>query len=124
MAIVNRGSTNGEYAEAETSYVRALTEAQKLIDDLSLSAFYEHSARLYMTACYNLARACQFQDRADDAFHYHLLAHIQIQQFTDQQPLTDLTRHSAVKVLDTTIVTLLEYYQQSNKMAGRCILMR
>lgn len=105
----------GAYAEAEENYGLALTEAQKLIDDLSLSAFYEHSARLYMTACYNLARACQFQERADDAFYYHQLAHIQIQQFIDRQQLTDLTRYSALKVLDATIVTLLEYYQQTQQ---------
>lgn len=103
----------GEYAEAEQGYGEALTEAQKLIDDLSLSASYEHSARLYKTACYNLARVYQYQNRADDAFHYHQLAHIQIQQFADQQLLSDLTRFSALQILDDTIVTLLEHYQGS-----------
>ena len=90
----------GEYADAELSYGQALTEAQKLIDDIGLSAFYEHSARLYKTACYNLARACQYQNRAEDAFHYHQLAYIQIQQFADNQQLTERTRHSALQVLD------------------------
>ncbi|MCP4322425.1 MAG: hypothetical protein GY787_11375 [Alteromonadales bacterium] len=101
----------GEYADAEHGYSEALTEAQKLIDDLSLSAAYEHSARLYKTACYNLARVCQYQNRGDDAFHYHQLAHIQIQQFADQQNLSEGTRFSALQVLDDTIVTLLEHYQ-------------
>jgi tetratricopeptide (TPR) repeat protein len=103
----------GEYNDAEMSYGQALTEAQKLIDDLSLSAFYEHSARLYKTACYNLAQACHYQGKADDAFHYHQLAHIQIQQFADNQQLTEVTRYCALQVLDTTIVTLLEHYQNS-----------
>ncbi len=104
----------GEYSDAEQYYGEALTEAQKLIDDLNLSASYEHSARLYKTACYNLARACQYQGKVDDVFHYHQLAHVQIQQFADNQQLSDGTRYSALQVLDTTIVTLLEHYQGSS----------
>jgi len=103
----------GEFSDAEVGCSEALAEAQKLIDDLSLSASYEHSARLYKTACYNLARVCQYQNRGDDAFHYHQLAHIQIQQFADQQQLSEQTRFSALQVLDDTIVTLLEHYQRS-----------
>lgn len=109
----------GEYNEAVMCYGHALMEAQKLIDDLSLSAFYEHSARLYKTACYNLAQACQYQGEPDAAFHYHQLAHVQIQQFADNQALTERTRHSALQVLDTTIVTLLEHYQNSPLSDGK-----
>lgn len=109
----------GEYLEAEESYGHALTEAQKLIDDLSLSAQYEHSARLYKTACYNLARVCQYQARAEDAFYYHQLAHIQIQQFANKQQLSEVTRYSALQVLDSTIITLLEYYQNSTMSASK-----
>ena len=103
----------GEYTDAVMSYGQALMEAQKLIDDLSLSVFYEHSARLYKTACYNLAQVCQYQGEPDAAFHYHQLAHVQIQQFADNKALTERTRHSALQVLDTTIVTLLEHFQNS-----------
>ncbi|PKF61610.1 hypothetical protein CW745_09810 [Psychromonas sp. psych-6C06] len=122
QSLTEEAQTNlslGEYYQAEECYGHALTEAQKLIDDLSLSAQYEHSARLYKTACYNLARVCQYQARTDDAFYYHQLAHIQIQQFADKQQLTPVTRYSALQVLDGTIVTLLEYYQQSNVKASK-----
>ncbi|PKG39222.1 hypothetical protein [Psychromonas sp. Urea-02u-13] len=115
-SLTDEAQTNlrlGEFTEAVMGYGQALMEAQKLIDDLSLSAFYEHSARLYKTACYNLAQACLYQGEPDAAFHYHQLAHVQIQQFADKQALTERTRFCALQVLDSTIVTLLEHYQNS-----------
>lgn len=103
--------TQGYYPKAEVLYKQALCEAQKLIDDLSLSAHYVHSARLYMTACYNLIRTYQYQNKIDKAFQCQQLAHVQLQKFAGQDLLTEETRIFSLKVLDGALVALLEYYQ-------------
>ncbi|WP_028864744.1 hypothetical protein [Psychromonas aquimarina] len=102
---------NGQYNKAQLLYKLALQEAQKLIDDLQLSATYEHSAHLYMRACYNLARSYQHQENRQKTFYYLNLAHVQIQKFADCEQLSNLTRTYSLKVLDGTLVSLLEYFQ-------------
>ncbi|MDO6526307.1 DUF2753 family protein [Motilimonas sp. 1_MG-2023] len=102
----------GDTRQAEIFYKLALSEAQKLIDDLSLSAEYEHSARLYMTACHNLVNTSKGQGDVDAEHYYLQLAHAQLQQFADNDALTELTRVTSLKMLDVTLVGLLEFHQQ------------
>ncbi len=102
----------GDSRQAEIFYKLALTEAQKLIDDLSLAADYEHTARLYMTACHNLVNTCKQQGDTDNEHYYLQLAHAQLQQFADKDAISELTRVTSLKMLDVTLVGLLEFHQQ------------
>ncbi len=101
----------GAYKESKRAYLDALEEAQKLIDDVGLSAGYKHSPRLWVTACYNLVRAVKPVADKDTEYHYLQLAHGQLQQFANRQELEPETRQYSLKMLDITLVSLLEFYQ-------------
>lgn len=107
--------------QAHIFYALALDEAQKLIDDTQLSKDYEHSAQLYMTACHHLVTSAKGQGLQQEQEKYLQLAHTQLQVFANRPELTELTRVNSLKVLDVTLVGLLDYYQTQAVQHGQIL---